>query len=140
MANNSQILPQVRNSKVPSISTMKRTNKKSFIHLNSKEILVQAATTASSPNICTNDCDKPQVGCFFFCFWLLILVWGPSIPLSKRSCISALHRFHHNSFSSCRCGERKVVRTRIVGGQNAQKNEYPWQVYNIKKSNLIIKN
>ena len=33
-----------------------------------------------------------------------------------------------NYFSSCRCGERKVVRTRIVGGQNAQKNEYPWQV------------
>merc|ERR1712004_844200 len=30
--------------------------------------------------------------------------------------------------SNCRCGERKVVRTRIVGGQNAQKNEYPWQV------------
>ena len=33
-----------------------------------------------------------------------------------------------NYFFSCRCGERKVVRTRIVGGQNAQKNEYPWQV------------
>merc|ERR1712130_718766 len=30
--------------------------------------------------------------------------------------------------NSCRCGEGKVVRTRIVGGQNAQKNEYPWQV------------
>jgi len=30
--------------------------------------------------------------------------------------------------TNCRCGERKVVRTRIVGGQNAQKNEYPWQV------------
>jgi len=30
--------------------------------------------------------------------------------------------------SSCKCGERKVDRTRIVGGQNVVKNEYPWQV------------
>ena len=48
--------------------------------------------------------------------------------------------FNQNSFSSCRCGERKVVRTRIVGGQNAQKNEYPWQVDNNKKSYQIIRN
>jgi len=30
--------------------------------------------------------------------------------------------------SHCKCGERKVVRERIVGGQNAQRYEYPWQV------------
>lgn len=30
--------------------------------------------------------------------------------------------------ASCKCGVRGVSRTRIVGGQAAQKNEYPWQV------------
>jgi len=30
--------------------------------------------------------------------------------------------------TNCKCGVEKVSRTRIVGGQDVQKNEYPWQV------------
>ena len=87
-------------------------------------MLVQASTAASSPNICTNDCHKLQVG-----------RWTSIVERTKDRL-----DFNQYSFSSYRCGEQKVVRTRIVGGQNAQKNEYPWQVYFIKKYNQIIRN
>merc|ERR1719328_860800 len=63
--------------------------------------------------------------------WLLLCLWltiaqsclrPPSPPPPPTSAPTT------STSSNCRCGERKVVRTRIVGGQNAQKNEYPWQV------------
>ena len=86
-------------------------------------MLVQASI-AASPDISTNDFHKLQVG-----------RWTSIVERTKDRL-----DFNQYSFSSCRCGERKVVRTRIVGGQNAQKNEYPWQVYLIKKYNQIIRN
>jgi len=59
------------------------------------------------------------------CFWLqlaLACLRPPPPPPPPTSAPTA------STNTNCRCGERKVVRTRIVGGQNAQKNEYPWQV------------
>ena len=29
--------------------------------------------------------------------------------------------------AECRCGESRAVMTRIVGGQDADKNSFPWQ-------------
>jgi len=62
--------------------------------------------------------------------WLLLCLWfqltlaclrppPPPAPTAAPTVVTN---------TNCRCGERKVVRTKIVGGQNAQKNEYPWQV------------
>jgi len=42
-----------------------------------------------------------------------------------------------SSSGSCRCGIRKVTRNRIVGGQEAQTHEYPWQVALVSRSGVL---
>jgi len=51
-----------------------------------------------------------------------------NIQLLKDMLLHQLPYLNYQVDSNCRCGDPQITRTRIVGGQPVEKNEYPWLV------------